>query len=229
VIFVRKIVFVFCLLLGIHAAFFGMITYSHADLSKLPRLESGDLIFQTHLVGQTAAILLATRSLYTHMGIIHRQGDTLTVIHAGRQVIESPLEGFIRSGWGDQFTIMRRESLTPVQRDAIVKNAQRYVGRNYNYVFHMDSEEIYCSQLPYLAFKEANVTLGTLQKISELHLDNFAVKKLFNERWKIHPSCQAKDMTSERCWKVIMEEPIITPVNIMREKNLTQIYSNYWF
>ena len=224
-----KILLVIVMLLMIPAAGIAFISYSQADLDHLPALESGDLIFQSPITPQTAAIVFATGSSYSHVGVVHKVGDTLSVIHAGRHVMESPLKTFLRSGWGQQFTIMRYKDLKPEQREAIASNAEHYLGHPYNYVFHMGTDAVYCSELPYLAFKQSGVALGNLQKISELNMNNFAVRKLFNERWKMHPACQAADMTADRCWGTIMEEPIITPVQLSRDSHLTILYSNYWF
>jgi hypothetical protein len=204
-------------------------TGAKANLSDLPALQSGDLIFETTLTNQTAAIMLATGSIYTHVGVVHKQSQGYSVIHAMRYVGESPLTEFVHSGWGERFTILRYPGLNDRQREAIVKAAESYIGRGYNFVFYMQSKDIYCSELPYFSFRDANLPLGTLQKIGDLYMNNPAVHKLFEARWKMHPACAKPGMDYESCWKTVMDEPIITPVSLAHDPRLERIYSNYLF
>jgi len=223
------------LFLGLFAAFSAfafylmVASYSHADLNKLPPLESGDLIFETTLTNQTAAIMLATGSIYTHVGIIHKNTDGYSVIHAAHRVKESPLSEFIESGWGEHFTILRYPGLTQARRDAIVKDAESFIGRNYNFEFTMKSKDIYCSELPYFAFEQEHLPIGSLQKIGDLYMNNPATRALFDKRWRQHPACQAPGMNADACWKAVMDEPIITPVSLAHDPKLVRIYSNYLF
>jgi len=226
----RKFLLILVVLLLIPPFYFEVGSYAHTDPKTLPPLESGDLIFETTLTNQTPAIMLATGSIYTHVGIVHKQIDgSITIIHASRHVIESPLSEFLSFGWGEKVTIRRYESLSQTQRDAIVQRAEQYIGRPYNYVFYMKSDSVYCSELPYLVFNGLNIALGTPEKIGDLHVNNSAVENLFKKRWQMHPACQKPGMDEKSCWQVVMQEPIITPTNLAHDAHMTDIYSNYLF
>jgi hypothetical protein len=204
--------------------------YAHADLSKLPPLQSGDLIFETAITHQTPAIIFATGSIYTHVGIVHKHQDgSYTVIHAARTVLEVPLQKFITTGWGERFTIMRYPGLTPEQQGTVAEAAEKYLGRGYNYTFYMPAKEVYCSEIPFFVFAALHIPIGTEQKISDLNVNNPAVHKLFKERWERHPACQKPGMDYATCWKTVLDEPIITPVSVERDPHLIRIYSNYLF
>lgn len=225
----RKFLLLLLALLLVPAAYVGAMSYARADLSALPPLESGDLIFETAINSQTLPIVLATGSLYDHVGIIHKQHGGYTVIQAQRHVAETSLADFARLGWGQRITVLRYPGLSDAQREAIVQNAESYLGRGYNFVFYMKSPDIYCSELPYLAYQSQNLPLGHVQKIGELNMNNPPVHTLFNARWHMHPACQAPGMTADACWKAVLDEPIITPVSLARDAKLTPIYSNYLF
>jgi hypothetical protein len=226
----RMFLLILLILIAPPLAYFEAISYAHADKSKIPPLESGDLIFNTPITHQTTAIILATGSIYAHAGVIHKHGDgTYTVIQARRRVDETPLSDFIESGWGERFTIKRYPDLTEVQKETVVKKAEQYIGRGYNYSFYMPSKEVYCSEIPYFAYRDANLSIGHEEKISELFVNNSAVHKLFEERWQKHPACQKPGTDYEACWKIVMQEPIITPVSVARDSHLTTVYSNYLF
>jgi hypothetical protein len=226
----RKPLLILLFFISSAVAGFMIITAAHADLSVLPPLESGDLIFETTLTNQTLATLLATRSLYTHVGIIHVHEDgTVTVVQASKTVVESSLADFADAGLGERFTIMRYNGLTDEQRSAIAQDAERYLGVPYNYIFDMRSKNLYCSLLPYRTFGDLGLPLGTVEKIGDLYVNNFAVRSLFEQRWHMHPLCQGSSMNERACWALMMDQPIITPVSIAHDSNLTQIYSNYPF
>lgn len=224
----RRIIVCLFALLALPAAWVVAVTYSKADFSAIPELESADLIFQTHLSSQAPAVMLASGSLYSHAGIIHRNGNRVTVINALNVVSETDLKAFITGGWGERFTVMRNTRLTPEQKEAVVRNARRYLKRPYDFVFSLDNEAIYCSELPYLAFRDERLSVGTVQKIADLNLDNLAVRNIFSNRWKMHPRCQGVGMTAEHCWDTIMDESIITPAGLASDSQLSMVYTNYW-
>lgn len=228
----RLLRWTFILLLAIVAVpvgWAGVITYCKADMSAIPALESGDLIFQTHPSSQAPAVILATGSLYSHVGIIRKQGDKITVIHAARTVVESDFKEFIETGWGERMTIKRYEGLSTEQRDAIVNHALTHIGKPYDMAFHMGEDAIYCSELPFLAFAGEHLEVGKVEKIGDLYVNNSLVQELFNKRWKGHPLCQSVSTTAQTCWKAVMDEPIVTPVGLARDAHFKTIYDNYGF
>lgn len=226
----RKFLLLLFVILLVPAAYVVVAGRSHTDIKDLPPLESGDLIFETVVNNpQALPIMIATASIYTHVGLVHKHPDGYTVIHATNPVEEVPLRDFVRLGWGEKIKIMRYTGLNDAQREAIARDAEHYIGRGYNFVFYMKNPEIYCSELPYLAFGSQHVELGKLEKIGDLNMNNFATRKLFKERWRMHPACQARDMDYDTCWKEVLGEPIITPASLAHDANLTQIYSNYLF
>lgn len=225
----RRSFILLLVIVAVPAGWAGIITYSKADMNALPALESGDLIFQTHLSSQAPAVMLATGSLYSHVGIIHKDADRVSVIHAARTVMQTDLKEFIESGWGERMTIKRYEGLSTEQRDSVVKHALTYMGKPYDFTFHMGDDAIYCSELPHLAFANGNLDLGKVEKIGDLYVNNALAKELFNKRWKGHPLCQSVSTTAQSCWKTVMDEPIVTPAGLAQDKHLKTIYNNYGF
>lgn len=225
----RRLFIVLLAIVAVPVVWAGVITYCKADMSAIPALESGDLIFQTHPSSQAPAVMLATGSLYSHVGIIHKQGERITVIHAARTVVESDFKEFVESGWGQRMTIKRYESLNAEQRDAIVNNALTYIGKPYDFAFHMSDDAIYCSELPFLAFAGEHLEVGKVERIGDLYVNNPLVQELFSKRWKGHPLCQKVTTTAQTCWKTVMDEPIVTPVGLARDSRFKTIYDNYGF
>lgn len=225
----RKLLLVLCILFLASVIYIEVGSSAHTDLSTLPPLKSGDLIFQTSIDRQSPAIIFATHSLYTHIGIIEQRADGYYVIEAAEPVRETPLGNYISRGWGEYITILRYPDLSDMQRKAIIQQAKTYLGRHYNFVFYMKSDSIYCSELPYLVFKSLHIPLGSEQKISNLSVNNPIVHRLFEARWTFHPLCRENRMDYESCWQAVLEQPIVTPVNISQDSHLQKLFDNYPF
>ncbi|MBN8531407.1 MAG: peptidoglycan peptidase [Alphaproteobacteria bacterium] len=223
----KKILKILCLVVFGLAAYILYWASTTTDITKLPTLQSGDLIFQTSLTNQTPAIVFATGSLLTHVGIVQAGKEGYTVIHARGTVKEDTLEAFANRAVGGHLLILRYPNLSPEQRERLVADARSYLGREYDRVFSFNNEAIYCSELPHLVFEAQQLPLGRVQRLAELDMDNWAVRGLFSKRWRHHPACQSESMTEAECWNTVMDEKIITPASIAEDASLTRVYSNY--
>jgi Permuted papain-like amidase enzyme, YaeF/YiiX, C92 family len=208
-----------------------VLAYVAAMISSLaaqPReapLAEGDLIFQNSRSTQSAAILGATGSRYTHMGIIVRRGGEFVVLEAGPTVREAPLGTWIASGADGAHAVYRREGLGDERRVAVIEAARRYLGRPYDIFFDFEGEAIYCSELPYLAFGVAGIPIGTVQTVSELNLRSAAAQGLIRERWRKHPRCAG--LGQQACVAAIMAQKLITPASIAADPQFRLIHSTF--
>lgn len=77
---------------------FYSITFDSNSFAKpigISKLEEGDIIFHESLSEQATAIKLATKSRYTHVGIIFKYGNTYKVLEAVEPVKLTDLNSFI--------------------------------------------------------------------------------------------------------------------------------------
>lgn len=204
------------------------LSLTSVSAKDLPILKNGDVIFQTSRSSQSSAILLASLSAYSHMGIIEigTDGDA-TVVEAVGPVKKTPLDLWIKKGLGGRIAI-KRMNFDSGTAESILTAAHRYDGLPYDLFFLSTTDQIYCSELVSLAYREgASINLGKLQKASELYLDNFASKRLIQQRWQKHPLCQSTKETFETCYTKILDQELITPASIFEDPKLELIYSNY--
>lgn len=103
-----------------------------------PILKDGDIIFQTSRSEQSQAILLASKSLYTHTGIIKHNPNGIVVIEAIAPVKETPLNEWVARGKGGKYVIYRYKGLNAVQAKKLFKALKSDYGKPYDiYIFHL--------------------------------------------------------------------------------------------
>jgi Permuted papain-like amidase enzyme, YaeF/YiiX, C92 family len=219
-----KILFAVCVVI------YGWLALTSVSAKDLPPLRNGDIVFQTSRGSQSSAILLASLSAYSHMGIVElgKDGAPL-IVEAVGPVKSTALDDWIKRGLGGRVAIKRLTSLTPSQGQRIIRAAHEFDGLPYDLYFMSTTDQIYCSELVRLAFSNgASITLGTIQRAKELYLDNIASKRLIKKRWQKHPLCQnANAEKFESCYAEILEQELVTPASIYNDPKLDLVYSNY--
>lgn len=196
----------------------------------LPPLKTGDIVFQTTRTNASDAIMLASGTLYTHVGIVevNEEGHPM-VIEAVGPVRALPLDDWIGKGEGGRVTVKRIRNLDGTRAKQATANARRYLGRPYDHYFYESRDQIYCSELVYLAFKEgADIAVGREEKIRDLNIDTAAAQKLIRQRWKAHPLCKARSArTFEACYALILDQTLVTPASIARDPQMELVYTSY--
>jgi Permuted papain-like amidase enzyme, YaeF/YiiX, C92 family len=192
-----------------------------------PPLRNGDLVFQNSRSGQSSAVLAATGHPFTHMGMVRVDGDQVFVIEAVGPVVETPFAAWVAQGDAGHIAIYRYRGLDVTTAAAVVAAAQGYAGRPYDIFFAFDNAGIYCSELPYLAYGTVGITLGTVQTLGELNIDDAAVQALIAARWQDDPACAAGGQDFEGCYALLMERAMITPAAIAMDPRLQRLYTDF--
>jgi hypothetical protein len=145
--------------------------------------EEGDLVFETSGSQQSAAIQWATRSRWSHVGIVERRGSEVAVIEALGKVSRTPWRAWTRRALrGGPYLVLRPRDLGPAQRAAAVAEARRFLGRPYDARFGWSDDRVYCSELVVKAYQRgAGVTLGKLERLGDLRLTG--IEGAMERRW----------------------------------------------
>lgn len=218
------------LLLVIAALLVGWLRVTAATADGLPPLKTGDLVFQTSRSNQSIAIMLASKSLYSHMGIVEvLPSGKMVVLEAIATVRETPLADWVARGGGGRLLIKRLDGLTDTQTNAIAAAARLHFGKPYDMFFMDGDDAIYCSELADLAFREgAGLAIGKSQRVAELDVDNIAARKLIAARWQKHPSCaKGQAANFEACHAILLEQKLVTPASIAEDGRFKTVFSNY--
>jgi hypothetical protein len=181
-----------------------------------PRLEEqlrdGDIIFHESRSSQSLAIQLATKSRYSHMGILYRDNGRWFVYEAVQPVKLTPLADWTRRGKDGHFVVKRLRdprALTPAVLARMRTSGERYRGKGYDLYFEWSDDRIYCSELVWKIYKRATgLEIGKLQKLREFDLSNDAVKKKMRERYGN---------------RIPTNEPVISPAAMFDSKLLVEV------
>ena len=159
--------------------------------------EEGDLVFQTSLSRQSRAIQQATRSPYSHVGIVlFRQGKPY-VFEAVQPVKYTPLPDWLARGKNGHFVAKRtRQPLAKSALAAFHRQAASFAGKPYDLTFEWSDARLYCSELVWKLYKAAGIELAPLARLGSFDLGEPEVQKMLIQRYG---------------GKVPLAEPVISP------------------
>ena len=148
-------------------------------------LRDGDIIFHTSRSAQSLAVQRATRSPFSHMGLVfHRHGRPF-VLEAIATVRYTPLEDWIARGDDGKYVVRRlKAGLTAEHASNLRLAAEKYRGRPYDPYFEWSDALIYCSELVWKAYRNAlGIEIGARQKLREFDVGDALVKAKMRERY----------------------------------------------
>ncbi len=200
----------------IKLAFFISFIAFLACAKPLPPVQEGDIIFHTSKSSQSLAIQRATKSPYSHMGIIFIRDGQPFVFEAAKTVKYTPLRNWIKRGVGQHYVVKRLKDsnavLTPKALEGLRAAAKNLEGKPYDLTFEWSDDRIYCSELVWKIYKRgADVEIGSLQKIKDFDLSDPIVAGKMHERYGD---------------KVPLDEPVISPAAMFNSEKLQTVAEN---
>lgn len=187
----------------------------HIDAVDLaPTLQDGDIIFQISKSNQSKAIQLATKSKYSHMGMIYKKADKVYVFEAIQPVKLTLLENWIARGERNHYVVKRlKESERILSKEVKQKmklTGERFLGKDYDVYFEWSDNRIYCSELVWKIYKATiNIEIGKLEKLRDFDLSNKLVEKKLKERYGAN---------------IPMNELVISPASMFSSDKLRTVY-----
>jgi uncharacterized protein YycO len=146
--------------------------------------QTGDVVFQVLLSDQSRAIQLATKSQYSHVGIVIIKNNEPMVFEAVGPVRYIKWKDWVAQG--DKKHYVAKRMKTPPSEEiikTIVNNTKIYEGKAYDFPFSWTDEKIYCSELVWKLYKAADIELSPLSKLGSFDLTHPAVKAKLKERY----------------------------------------------
>ena len=154
------------LVVTLFSAFYGT-PFSKFKKQNSQTLKSGDIIFIINPAGQGKAIQLATKSKYTHVGIVFIEDGKPYVYHAVEPVSKSTLSEFIAMSEDGTYSIKRLKDQS-LLTDKILKQmnaeANLKLGIHYDLGFNWSDEELYCSEYVWKLYDHSlKIEIGKLR------------------------------------------------------------------
>lgn len=171
----------------------------------------GDIIFQSLRDSELGAVIeAATKSPFSHCGIVTKQGDAWMVLEAIGPVQETPLAYWILRGKNMKYDVFRLDDRYQAKIPNIIANARAYLGRPYDIQYQFDDDKIYCSELVFKGFKQATgEDLGNVVELGTLD-------------WKDHEDFIRRITGGD----LPLHRLMITPADLARAKQLHHVYKN---
>lgn len=132
--------------------------------------QDGDIVFQSLPSSRLSrAIEGATRSRFSHCGIVAREDGRWVVYEAYRGVGPTPLAEWLSRGQEGGFVVYRLKESHRIHIPAMLSATRSYLGRPYDVRYRWDDEKIYCSELVFKAYEEASgESLGRRVRLGDL-------------------------------------------------------------
>ncbi|HEY6001440.1 MAG TPA: YiiX/YebB-like N1pC/P60 family cysteine hydrolase [Anaeromyxobacter sp.] len=174
-----------------------------------PRPEAGDLVFETSTSPQSAAIQWATRSPWSHVGIVEVAADGTFVIEALGKVSRTPWRAWRRRALrGGDLLVLRPRGLSAEERGRAVARARAFLGKPYDPRFGWGDDRIYCSELVVKAYERgAGISLGKRERLGDLRLAG--VERAAEKRWG---------------GKLPRDLVLVTPASLAGDARLERVY-----
>lgn len=181
-----------------------------------PTFQAGDIIFQTSRSGQSKAIQLATKSKYSHMGLIYESDGQFYVYEAVQPVKHTPLNEWINRGENSHYVLKRLKDsesiLTPDKLIAMKKAGEQFKGKGYDIYFEWSDDKIYCSELVWKIYKKGlGIEIGELQELRDFDLTSQVVRNKMTERYGN---------------RIPLNEKVISPAAMFDSDKLETVASN---
>jgi len=159
---------------------------------------------------------IATKSKYSHVGIIYKQDDQFFVFEAVQPVKLTPFSDWIKRGKDGHYVVKRLKDHKKILTESVLNKmkqiGERFNDKDYDKYFGWSDDRIYCSELVWKIYNLAGgIEIGSLQKLSEFDLSHPTVKQKLEERYGDHTP---------------LDEDVIAPASIFDSNLLYTVHSN---
>lgn len=178
-------------------------------------LQDGDILLHRSTSSQSAALMAATGSAFTHVGLAFRRAGSVEVLEAVQPVRWTALEDWLARGRDGKVVVLRLADPTRLAGgggERLRSAGERFLGRPYDGLFEWSDEKIYCSELVFKAYREAaGVELGELRPMGSFDLTSLEVRRLIEAR---------------AAGKIDLDEPVVAPHSLLADDDLVVVYSD---
>ena len=168
--------------------FLFILCFSTVHALDYSKLQFGDIFFTDPHSGQAKAVKIATRSEFSHCGILFSENKKWYILEAVQPVQVVPLDDFLTIGENKNLKLKRYKKINSL---LTVLNLQKFLsfkklvlGLDYDPYFSWSDQTFYCSELVWKIYHRVfGIQLCKLQPLKNYYLDDPIVKKIMYERY----------------------------------------------
>jgi uncharacterized protein YycO len=149
-------------------------------------LKDGDILFQDTGGDLGEAIKIATKSKYSHCGMVIKEGKEIQVFEAIGPVQYTPINEWVKHGANNSFKAYRlkkAEVISGLQIKSWKLKAIDYIGKAYDHVFGWSDDKIYCSELVWKMYKNIGIEISKPKQLKDFDLSHKLVKQQLQMRY----------------------------------------------
>ncbi|NWK54283.1 YiiX family permuted papain-like enzyme [Verrucomicrobiaceae bacterium N1E253] len=150
-------------------------------------LQDGDIVFQSSNDVQSKAVKAATRSQWSHVGLVFFHNGKPWVLEAVQPVKTTPLADFIARSPKSFHAMRLKDAAQHINRKSSQKArqyAQRQLGKNYDPYFKWSEDQMYCSELVWKIYKYATgIELCKTRPMSSYNFHHPDVQPIIKQRY----------------------------------------------
>jgi hypothetical protein len=199
----KRFVYLFCLT-------FLVSIFSFAQVES--QLKTGDIIFITNQGGQGKAIQLATKSKYTHVGVVFVENGVVYVYHAVEPVTKSTFKDFLEFSEDKKYVVKRLKNpalLTDKTNEQMRLMAVGLLNKHYDIYFDWKDNEWYCSEFVWKLYsRNYKLEIGKLRPLKDFDLSSKQVQAIMKKRYGTN---------------IPYDEPMISPEDMFNSDLLEQV------
>src|SRR6185312_1896724 len=174
----KRFVYLFCLT-------FLVSVFSFAQVES--QLKTGDIVFITNQGGQGKAIQLATKSKYTHVGVVFVENGVVYVYHAVEPVTKSTFKDFLEFSEDKKYVVKRLKNpvlLTDKTNEQMRLMAVGLLNKHYDIYFDWKDNEWYCSEFVWKLYnRNYKLEIGKLRPLKDFDLSSKQVQAIMKKRY----------------------------------------------
>ena len=175
--------------------------------------KNGDIIFHTSKSNQSKMISEITKSKLTHVGIIFINKGKPYVFEAVQPVKITPLNQWIKRGVSTKYIVMRSKKILSNDELLSMKSyGEKQIGKDYDIKFQWSNNKMYCSELVYKIYEEADIKLCSKHTFKQYNLNSESAKNAIKKRYGNN---------------INLNETVVTPVDLRKSNKLKVVFDNY--
>lgn len=174
----------------------------------------GDLVFHQSRSDQSPLIQIATKSRYSHVGIVHFENGAPLVLEAVSTVRSTPLDTWIARGEDGHFVAMRLRAEVLEGRDVarVREAAAPFLGLPYDWNFEWSDDRMYCSELVWkILDRGLGIQVGEARALGTYDREDPEVGRELRERFGD---------------EIPLDQSIVSPVAMMESELLVEVHRN---